>query len=247
MYAAVAIALIAAVTTRFLCNKYFHKARVDHLRTRDDAWTAAQRGDATLLAVFLSTNDAFRFAQEPSGRHHLLQLLRIAVRNDHVHAVKVICGALKSCMWRNPPFQPQFGLAARSNQDGRVIAVLVNANACVNQLWDGCQSALHTAANYDNCGGMGVLIRLKADVNANAMNYGTPLHFAAFKNNAAAAQLLLDHGARTCVFAQCIIQRDLVGTPLDWAQHCGNAATARVLKQAMRIYEKVSPLVGTSD
>lgn len=250
MYAEVTTALIAAliaaiaVTTRTKWNKYvLRKARVRLSNCSSALWTAAQRGDAVRLETLLCSIDAFRFAKELSYTRLMLQLVWIAVLNDHVHAVKVICSAMENCMRQTPPYRLHrlhlhLGLAARTNQDGRVIAALVEANACVNHLWDGYQSALHTAAISNNCGGVDVLLRLKADVNANAMNYGTPLHFAAFMDSSAAAQLLLGQGASSRALAQCIMcvpHHQVSGTPLDWAQRRGNADTAHIIELAMRM------------
>lgn len=250
MYAASALALFGATACLlFVVQRHMiHKAHVDRMQSRDHAsrtaaawaaaWTASQRGDAARLATLLRPNDAY---VPGMNRINMLRVLRIAVLNDHSQAVQVILLAAGTSFCGSAAC---IGIAARTNRDGRIIAALVGAGAAlvragadVDHLWDGYQTALHTAARYDNCGGVAALLSQKANVNVQWMGCGTPLHFAAFHGSAAAAQLLLDHGASTCAHGVDII-RPLVGNPLEWALHGGHASTVRVIQLAMRMEEQ---------
>lgn len=84
------------------------------------------------------------------------------------------------------------------------------------------RAALHYAAERDVCC-VEVLIQHGATVNASDGNNDTPLHWAAYKNNAECVKLLLQHGAHVDATDYNL------DTPLSWAARRGNLEVIQIL------------------
>uniref|UniRef100_T1IPH1 SOCS box domain-containing protein n=1 Tax=Strigamia maritima TaxID=126957 RepID=T1IPH1_STRMM len=124
--------------------------------------------------------------------------------------------------------------------DVRALKILLDRGAHINS-YDGChRTALHHAVEQSpSC--VALLLRYGADTELRDMNLNTPLHWAAFKNNALCVRLLLQNNANVDAIDA---NHD---TPLSWAAMRGNLESVEVLLEynacvKTRNYNGFSPI-----
>lgn len=111
--------------------------------------------------------------------------------------------------------------------DNAIVRLLVDSGAAIDRNDANGATPLMIAAYVGNLDGASYLIDLGADVNATERGTeATPLHYAATRDRAEVAKLLLQHGAK-------LEARDRAGrTPLMNAVHSGNRRVAETLVKA---------------